>query len=48
MKCKWTQLTIGFMLCALKSGGSLLVYGICAYAVFCGSCGGGMADIICP
>jgi hypothetical protein len=45
--CKWTQLTVGFVLCAIKSGGSLFFYALCSYGVFCGSCDGGAADVIC-
>ena len=48
LKCKWTQLAVGFGLCAAKSGGSLLFYSACSYGVFCGSCDGGLASIICP
>jgi len=48
LKCKWTQLAVGFGLCAAKSGGSLLFYAACSYGVFCGSCDGGVASIICP
>jgi len=47
LKCKMRQLVMGFGLCAMKSGGSLLFYSICSYGVFCGSCSGGVADIIC-
>ncbi|MGD1049043.1 MAG: hypothetical protein ABR899_09890 [Candidatus Krumholzibacteriaceae bacterium] len=48
LKCKWTQLAVGFGLCAVKSGGSLLFYTACSYGVFCGSCDGGIASVICP
>jgi hypothetical protein len=48
MKCKWAQFTAGIAFCAVRSGGSLLLYAICAYGVFCGSCDGGIADILCP
>jgi hypothetical protein len=47
LKCKMRQLVMGFGLCAMKSGGSLLFYSLCSYGVFCGSCSGGMADVIC-
>jgi hypothetical protein len=47
LKCKWAQLTIGFAVCAVKSGGSLLVYAVCSYGVFCGSCEGGISDALC-
>ena len=47
LTCKWTQLTVGIVLCAVRSGGSLLFYALCSYGVFCGSCDGGMADVIC-
>jgi hypothetical protein len=47
LTCKWTQLTVGLVLCAVRSGGSLLFYALCSYGVFCGSCDGGMADVIC-
>jgi len=47
LKCRMSQLVIGFGLCAIKSGGNLLFYAICSYGVFCGSCDGGMADVIC-
>jgi hypothetical protein len=46
--CKKAQLVIGMGLCAIKSGGNLLFYAVCSYGVFCGSCDGGMADVICP
>jgi hypothetical protein len=46
--CKMTQFIIGISLCALKSGGSAVFYFICSYGVFCGSCDGGIADLICP
>lgn len=46
--CKMTQLVVGFSLCALKSGGSAIFYLVCSYGVFCSSCDGGAADIICP
>ncbi len=45
--CKWSQLMVGFALCGVKSAGSLLFYAICSYGVFCGSCDGGVADMIC-
>ncbi len=48
MKCKWAQLGVGFAMCAIKSGGSLLIYAICSFGVFCASCDGGIADIVCP
>lgn len=48
LKCKWTQLAVGFALCGVKAGGSLLFYATCSYGVFCGSCDGGAASIICP
>jgi outer membrane murein-binding lipoprotein Lpp len=48
LKCKWTQLAVGVGLCAVKSGGSLLFYTACSYGVFCGSCDGGIASVICP
>lgn len=48
LRCKMTQLVIGFGMCAVKSGGSLLFYTICSYAVFCSSCSGGVAAMICP
>jgi hypothetical protein len=47
LRCRWVQLVAGFGMCAVKSGGSLLFYALCAYGVFCGSCSGGAADIIC-
>ena len=47
LRCQWMQLVLGFGMCALRSGGSLLLYGLCAYGVFCGSCSGGAADILC-
>ena len=47
LRCNMSQLVIGFGLCAVRSGGHLLFYAICSYAVFCGSCDGGMADVIC-
>ena len=47
LKCKMRQLIMGFGLCAMRSGGSLLFYSLCSYGVFCGSCDGGVADIIC-
>jgi hypothetical protein len=46
--CKMTQFIIGISLCALKSAGSATFYFICSYGVFCGSCDGGIADLICP
>jgi hypothetical protein len=48
LTCKVTQLVVGFALCALRSGGSMGFYVICGYGVFCSSCSGGIADIICP
>jgi hypothetical protein len=48
LTCKTPQLIVGFMLCAVKSGGSLGLYATCSYGVFCSACDGGMADIICP
>ncbi len=48
LTCKVTQLVVGFTLCALKSGGSLGFYTVCSFGVFCSSCDGGIADIICP
>jgi hypothetical protein len=48
LKCKATQLVAGFFLCSLKAAGSVAFYTICSYGVFCSSCDGGIADIICP
>jgi hypothetical protein len=48
LMCKMTQLIVGFALCAARSGGVAAVYVVCSYGVFCGSCTGGIADIICP
>jgi hypothetical protein len=45
--CKWVQLAVGMGLCAAKSGGNLFFYAFCSYGVFCGSCDGGVSDIIC-
>jgi hypothetical protein len=47
MKCKMTQLFIGFGLCSLRSGGSALFYAVCSYGVFCASCDGGISDLLC-
>ena len=47
LQCKMRQLVIGFGVCAARSGGSLLIYALCSYGVFCGSCSGGAADVIC-
>jgi hypothetical protein len=47
LACKWTQLTVGLAMCAIRSGGSFLFYALCSYGVFCGSCDGGMADVLC-
>ncbi|HVO77025.1 MAG TPA: hypothetical protein VMT60_03485, partial [Candidatus Bathyarchaeia archaeon] len=47
LMCKWAQLGAGMFLCAAKSGGSLLFYAVCSYGVFCGSCSGGVADVLC-
>lgn len=48
LTCKVAQLIAGFALCAFKSGGSAAFYFVCSYGVFCSSCDGGVADIICP
>jgi hypothetical protein len=48
LTCKMTQLIVGFALCAVKSGGHVGFYTVCSYGVFCSSCDGGIADIICP
>jgi hypothetical protein len=47
LKCRMRQVIVGFAICAARSGGSVLFYAICSYGVFCGSCSGGAADIIC-
>jgi len=47
LQCKMRQLIVGFAVCAARSGGSLLIYSLCSYGVFCGSCSGGAADVIC-
>jgi hypothetical protein len=47
LKCNMQKIIMGFSACATRSGGSLLTYALCAYGVFCGSCSGGLADIIC-
>ncbi len=48
LTCKMTQLIVGFALCGVKSGGNMGFYTVCSYGVFCSSCDGGIADIICP
>lgn len=48
LTCKTAQLIVGFALCAVKSGGNVGFYAVCSYGVFCSSCDGGVADIICP
>ena len=47
MKCKMRQIVMGFALCAVRSGGNTLLYGICSYGVFCASCDGGISDLLC-
>ena len=47
LQCRMRQLVVGFAVCAARSGGSLLIYSLCSYGVFCGSCSGGAADVIC-
>jgi len=47
LTCNWTQLVVGFAVCAARSAGSLFLYVLCSYGVFCGSCDGGTADVIC-
>jgi len=47
LKCNLTKIVAGFYGCALRSKGSLLVYAVCGYGVFCASCDGGIADYIC-
>lgn len=48
LRCNMQQIVSGFAACALRSGGSGVVYLACSYGVFCSSCDGGVADIICP
>jgi hypothetical protein len=47
MKCKMRQIVVGFALCALRSGGNAMFYGVCSYGVFCASCDGGISDLLC-
>jgi hypothetical protein len=48
LTCKMTQLIVGFALCAVKSAGQMGFYTVCSFGVFCSSCDGGIADVICP
>jgi hypothetical protein len=47
MKCQMRQIVMGFALCAMRSGGNTVLYGICSYGVFCASCDGGISDLLC-
>jgi hypothetical protein len=47
MKCQMKQIFFGFALCAMRSGGNAILYGVCSYGVFCASCDGGISDLLC-
>jgi hypothetical protein len=47
LKCKMEQIVTGFAACAMRSGGSAIIYFVCSYGVFCASCEGGISDVLC-